>query len=116
MENDYIMVEVEPNKYKKIKSTQITADDFEYTKGSIAEAPFGKRLIEILNKTEEKFKMKKGERSLKMEKIYKIKVIFIDGKEKIEIAAAEDELGAIDQVIKKYEKEKNETIEDIKII
>lgn len=112
MENNYIMVEVEPNKYKKIKSTQIKADDFEYTKGSIAEAPFGKGLIEILNKTEEKFEMVRGERRQTNMKVFKVKVIFTDGKEKVEIVSAEDELQAIDLVMEHYN---SKDVLDIKI-
>ena len=116
MENDYIMIEVEPNKYKKIKTAQITADDISGPVLSMWEAPFGKGLIEVLNKAEEKFEMKRGERGQTNMKIYKIKVFFINDKEKVEIVSAESELEAIDLVFEKYKsKNKDEEIVDMRI-
>ena len=51
-----------------------------------------------------------------MKKIYKIKVIFIDDKEKVEIVSAESELEAIDLVFEKYKsKNKDEEIVDMRI-
>lgn len=48
-----------------------------------------------------------------MKKIYKVKIIFIDGKEKIEIVSAKNELEAIDMVMKQYN---SADVLDIKII
>jgi len=48
-----------------------------------------------------------------MGKIYKVKVTFIDDKEKVEIVSAEDELAAIDLVMKQYN---SKDILDIKVI
>ena len=48
-----------------------------------------------------------------MEKIYKIKVNFTNGREKIEIVSAEDELAAIDLVMKELDSKR---VLDIKII
>ena len=47
-----------------------------------------------------------------MNKIYKIKVIFTNSKEKVEIVSAENELEAIDLVMKHYN---SKNILDIKI-
>lgn len=47
-----------------------------------------------------------------MEKIYKVKVIFTDGKEKVKIVSAEDELQAIDLVMEHYN---SKDVLDIKI-
>lgn len=74
-----------------------------------------KELIETLNKTEEKFEMVRGERRQTNMKVYKVKVIFIDDKEKVEIVSAENELDAMDQVVEKYKTNKDEIIADIKI-
>ena len=49
-----------------------------------------------------------------MKKTYKITILFIDNKEKIEIVSAENELLAIDQIMEKYNKKKE--ILDIKIV
>lgn len=46
-----------------------------------------------------------------MNKTYKVKVTFTNNKEKIEIVSAEDELAAIDLVMKQYK-----NVLDIKII
>lgn len=48
-----------------------------------------------------------------MEKIYKVKVIFTDNKEKVEIVSAEDELQAIDLVMEHYN---SKDVLDVKII
>lgn len=48
-----------------------------------------------------------------MEKIYKVKVTFVDNKEKIEIVSAEDELNAIDLIMEQY---KGKDVIDIKVI
>lgn len=48
-----------------------------------------------------------------MEKIFKVKVIFTDNKEKIEIVSAEDELNAIDLVMEHYN---SKDVLDIKVI
>ena len=74
-----------------------------------------KELIETLNKTEEKFEMVRGERRQTNMKVYKVKVIFIDDKEKVEIVSAENELDAMDQVVEKYKTNKDEIIADMKI-
>lgn len=50
-----------------------------------------------------------------MKKVYKVKVIFIDDKEKVEIVSAENELDAMDQVVEKYKTNKDEIIADMKI-
>lgn len=72
-----------------------------------------KELIEKLNKTEKRFEMVRGERRQTNMKVYKVKVIFIDGKEKVEIVSAEDELQAIDLVMEHYN---SKDVLDIKII
>ena len=72
-----------------------------------------KELIENLNKTEKRFEMVRGERRQTNMKIFKVKVIFIDGKEKVEIVSAEDELQAIDLVMEHYN---SKDVLDIKII
>ena len=74
-----------------------------------------KELIETLNKTEEKFEMVRGERRQTNMKVYKVKVFFIDDKEKVEIVSAENELDAMDQVVEKYKTNKDEIIADMKI-
>jgi len=74
-----------------------------------------KELIETLNKTEEKFEMVRGERRQTNMKVYKVKVIFTDDKEKVEIVSAENELDAMDQVVEKYKTNKDEIIADMKI-
>lgn len=74
-----------------------------------------KELIETLNKTEEKLEMVRGERRQTNMKVYKVKVIFIDDKEKVEIVSAENELDAMDQVVEKYKTNKDEIIADMKI-
>ena len=74
-----------------------------------------KELIETLNKAEEKFEMVRGERRQTNMKVYKVKVIFIDDKEKVEIVSAENELDAMDQVVEKYKTNKDEIIADMKI-
>lgn len=74
-----------------------------------------KELIETLNKTEGKLEMIRGERRQTNMKVYKVKVIFIDDKEKVEIVSAENELDAMDQVVEKYKTNKDEIIADIKI-
>ncbi len=74
-----------------------------------------KELIETLNKTEEKFEMVRGERRQTNMKVYKVKVILIDDKEKVEIVSAENELDAMDQVVEKYKTNKDEIIADMKI-
>lgn len=71
-----------------------------------------KELIENLNKTEKKFEMVRGERRQTNMKVYKVKVIFTDGKEKVEIVSAEDELQAIDLVMEHYN---SKDVLDIKI-
>lgn len=71
-----------------------------------------KKLIETLNKTEKKFEMVRGERGQTNMKVYKVKVIFTDGKEKVEIVSAEDELQAIDLVMEHYN---SKDVLDIKI-
>lgn len=48
-----------------------------------------------------------------MKKIFKVKVIFADDKEKIEIVSAEDELSAIDLVMEQYN---SKDVLDIKVI
>lgn len=48
-----------------------------------------------------------------MEKIYKVKVIFTDNKEKVEIVSAENELQAIDLVMEHYN---SKDVLDVKII
>lgn len=48
-----------------------------------------------------------------MEKIFKVKVIFTDNKEKVEIVSAEDELNAIDLVMEHYN---SKDVLDIKVI
>lgn len=48
-----------------------------------------------------------------MEKIYKVKVIFTDDKEKLEIVSAENELQSIDLVMEHYN---SKDILDIKVI
>lgn len=48
-----------------------------------------------------------------MGKIYKVKVTFVDDKEKIQIVSAEDELAAIDLVMKQHD---SKDILDIKVI
>ena len=48
-----------------------------------------------------------------MEKIFKVKVIFTDDKEKLEIVSAEDELNAIDLVMEHYN---SKDVLDIKVI
>ena len=48
-----------------------------------------------------------------MKKIYKVKVIFTDDKEKVEIVSAEDELQAIDLVMEHYN---SKDVLDVKII
>lgn len=72
-----------------------------------------KELIENLNKTEKKFEMVRGERGQTNMKVYKVKVTFIDDKEKIEIVSAEDELQAIDLVMEQYS---SADVLDIKVI
>ena len=74
-----------------------------------------KELIEKLNKAEEKFGMIRGERRQTNMKVYKVKVFFIDDKEKVEIVSAENELDAMDQVVEKYKTNKDEIIADMKI-
>ena len=74
-----------------------------------------KELIKTLNKAEKKFEMVKGERRQTNMKVYKVKVIFIDDKEKVEIVSAENELDAMDQVVEKYKTNKDEIIADMKI-
>lgn len=74
-----------------------------------------KELIETLNKTEKKLEMVRGERRQTNMKVYKVKVIFTDDKEKVEIVSAENELDAMDQVVEKYKTNKDEIIADIKI-
>lgn len=71
-----------------------------------------KELIGTLNKTEKKFEMVRGERRQTNMKVYKVKVIFTDGKEKVEIVSAEDELQAIDLVMEHYN---SKDVLDIKI-
>ena len=48
-----------------------------------------------------------------MKKIYRVKILFIDEKERFETVLAEDELEAIDLVVKKYN---TKDIVDIKVI
>lgn len=48
-----------------------------------------------------------------MKKIFKVKVIFTDNKEKLEIVSAEDELAAIDLVMEQYNAK---DVLDIKVI
>lgn len=48
-----------------------------------------------------------------MKKIFKVKVIFTDDKEKLEIVSAEDELAAIDLVMEQYNAK---DVLDIKVI
>jgi len=48
-----------------------------------------------------------------MEKIFKVKVIFTDDKEKVIIVSAEDELNAIDLVMEHYN---SKDVLDIKVI
>ncbi len=73
-----------------------------------------KELIANLNKTEKRFEMVRGERRQTNMKVYKVKVNFIDGKEKIILVSAEDELKAMDQVFEEYNKK--HPIGDIKIV
>ena len=74
-----------------------------------------KGLIETLNKAEKKIEMVRGERRQTNMKVYKVKVIFTDDKEKIEIVSAEDELQAIDLVMEQCKKAKKKVV-DVKII
>ena len=71
-----------------------------------------KELIENLNKAEKRFEMVRGERRQTNMKVFKVKVIFTDGKEKVEIVSAEDELQAIDLVMEHYN---SKDVLDIKI-
>ena len=73
-----------------------------------------KELIANLNKTEKRFEMVRGERRQTNMKVYKVKVNFIDGKEKIILVSAEDELKAMDQDFEEYNKK--HPIGDIKIV
>lgn len=72
-----------------------------------------KGLIETLNKADKKFEMVRGERGQTNMKVYKVKVIFTDNKEKVEIVSAEDELQAIDLVMEHYN---SKDVLDVKII
>lgn len=72
-----------------------------------------KGLIETLNKADKKLEMVRGERKQTNMKVYKVKVIFTDNKEKIEIVSAEDELQAIDLVMEHYN---SKDVLDVKVI
>lgn len=72
-----------------------------------------KKQIKFLNETKKDFEIKRGERGQTNMKIFKVKVTLTDEKEKIEIVSAEDELAAIDLVMKKYN---SKDVLDIKVV